>query len=332
MCVILACVDNKPTEDIIKDCHYKNSDGISISWFEKDDQSKSQVKYKKGLYPFEATNLIQKIELPFVMHFRAASPNMPKIPSLCHPFVISEDSKLELNGSADRVLVHNGTITGWRWLLAAAGIDEPKDSMSDTRAFALILDKLKDKNKQDKFLKTIEGKFIILDSTYAKEGMLGTFRMFGIFVEDYNIEGIKFSNLDWQKKFETKTFSSFKEKDFDYFNGSYDDLNKKFPLKVSKNSIPPVNLTPEEKRIYDIHLALDEEAQDNKDNKAINVDIKDAFITCKFCYRDLTGNRIHHLRVVGYKNDEMACLFCTQQHSYLPERLKQNMVLEPSDI
>lgn len=182
MCVVLICESEKPSLEILTQCRNANSHGIGITWLNENNKA----EYKKGIELDELYELTLKLSLPFVLHFRLAScGGKPEL--LCHPFEITRESELKLQGECDKTLVHNGHIQEYERLLAAAGIYIEKNEnnpMSDSRAIAMIA-----ANNNEKFLHYLTGNFVIIDSLEKK------IRMFGSFTEE---NGIHFSNMIWK--------------------------------------------------------------------------------------------------------------------------------------
>ena len=181
MCVILACKNKKPSLEILRKCHNKNGDGAGVAWFNVENKA----QYRKGLIDAdEVHKFVQHLELPFVIHFRAASIGGKSL-LLTHPFEISKESPLKLEGATDKLLFHNGHVSDWDMYLAAANIDRvPNDTMSDTRAMAMIV-----ANDNTKFLQRAKGHYVVLDSKDQN------FYLFGRFDDE---DGIAYSNLFWK--------------------------------------------------------------------------------------------------------------------------------------
>ncbi len=184
---MLACKSSKPTLEIINKCHAANSDGAGIVWF--DDTN--LAKYKKGLNPTELFEIVEKLPLPFCIHFRASSPGFSKSNLLTHPFEVTEKSELKLEGECEKLLMHNGYISDWKMFLAARNLRfETNEVSSDSRAVARIIS-----NDNQEFLKetikdTNKGKFIFIDAVRKK---------FGLYGDSFNEDnGILYSNLTWK--------------------------------------------------------------------------------------------------------------------------------------
>lgn len=197
MCVILLAESQRPSLEILTKCNNANSHGIGIAWINKNEK----VQYKKGIELNELYNLIQDLSFPFSVHFRLASSG-GKSELLCHPFEITRESELKLNGECDKVLMHNGHIYNWKEYLAATGIyiSDDKELMSDSRAIAMIA------FNNEKFLSILNGCFVIIDSLGKK------FRMFGDFKEE---EGIHYSNMFW--KFERMHSHIFNHEYYEHY-------------------------------------------------------------------------------------------------------------------
>lgn len=138
MCVIAICENAKgrPTEEALEAMWDANSDGAGIAW-----QEKKRVRFKKGLGWEEVRDLALTVPVPFVVHFRISSVG-PVTGALTHPFPINASASLEQNGTAERVLFHNGTWTDWqkegRLAVFNSGAKLPTGRWSDTRMMALI--------------------------------------------------------------------------------------------------------------------------------------------------------------------------------------------------
>lgn len=181
MCCILVVEKKSPSWDILEKCNAKNDDGCSVSWL----NDNGNAEYKKGLKLKELWEIIPNIPLPYVLHFRLASIGIAIDPLLTHPFEVSEDSPLRLQGEAKKLLIHNGTIKEYEWLLAGAGIDLNKSElMSDTRAIAKVISK-----DNEKLLWKLPGNFVIVDSIRDRVRMVGNW-----IIED----GIHYSNTLWK--------------------------------------------------------------------------------------------------------------------------------------
>jgi len=181
MCVILIPEKKHPSREIIEKCNSKNPDGCSVSWLNK----RGKAQYIKGLKVEELLKIIPDLEFPYVLHFRYASPGMPINPLFTHPFEVNEESPLRFKGETKKLLIHNGTIKEYEWLLAGAGIDLEKDElMSDTRAIAKVISK-----NNEKLLWKLPGNFVLVDSVKDK------IRMVGDWIHD---NGIHYSNMKWK--------------------------------------------------------------------------------------------------------------------------------------
>lgn len=138
MCVIAICEQDKtrPTEDVLEAMWDSNNDGAGIAW-----QERKGVKYKKGLSFEEVRDLALTVPAPFVVHFRISSVG-PTISKLTHPFPVTADVSLDLSGTVEKVLFHNGTWSEWqkegRQAVFNAGAKLPFGRWSDTRMMALL--------------------------------------------------------------------------------------------------------------------------------------------------------------------------------------------------
>lgn len=209
MCVLIAC-RNKLDKDTFERCFNKNKDGFGFAWKEGEN-----VRYIKGLMELDNAweeynehnfeRLFDGTNYTHVAHFRLGSPVCPE---LTHPFIISKTSAETINYTGrDRVLFHNGTITGWKDNLIAMYLkigQIPKGKMSDTRWASIMISIL-----GDDFLNVVNGKFIILGPNYMV--IHGDF-------EEHN--GNKFSNDSYKKMIVPATYS--------YYNKHKPELNKTY--------------------------------------------------------------------------------------------------------
>ena len=182
MCVILACKSQKPTKEILDKCHAANGDGAGIFWFNETNKA----QYKKGLLPAALFEIVEKLPLPFCIHFRASSIG-GKSDLLTHPFEVTPESVLRLEGEAEQLLMHNGHFGDWKICLAAANLRfSQNETFSDTRAIARVIS-----NGNTAFLKDMgKGKFILADAQRKK------FSLYGDDFTEY--EGILYSNMAWR--------------------------------------------------------------------------------------------------------------------------------------
>lgn len=256
MCVILACEDEKPSLDILESCECANADGAGIAWFD----NTGKASYKKNMTAKELDAFITDLPLPYVIHFRLASVG-GKNPLLTHPFEVSIDSPLRLEGSADKLLVHNGHINDWDMYLAAAGIDTPEDKspMSDSRAIAMIISK-----NNEKFLDKLRGNYVLIDATKER------FRLFGHFTKE---NGIYYSNMIW--KYRTRSISSscfvnqnelkqiFQGKIYGIPFEEFCKLSKKQQKRVKRAYHRLFNLGLSDKEQEELEKELDEELNES---------------------------------------------------------------------
>ena len=143
MCVIFACEKEFPKWETLKDGEMMNSDGAGIAWLDK----KKRVHFKKGLDAKKIWNMIKSntVELPCIIHFRIGSVGTSS-KELTHPFIISIESPLDLDGilpkSSNGVLFHNGTIPDWKKLLKEnimlSQTKMLKGEISDSRVMAYV--------------------------------------------------------------------------------------------------------------------------------------------------------------------------------------------------
>lgn len=145
MCVILYLEDDKkrPSEDMITKMWERNPHGTGAAWRETVN-GKPVVRFVKGLNLAETRELFKTIPIPSVVHLRRATSG-GILPKLCHPFLISPESKLAVEGTTPGwVLFHNGDWKEWdKWALdltGKSGLKVPRGKMSDSRFIAVASD------------------------------------------------------------------------------------------------------------------------------------------------------------------------------------------------
>lgn len=118
-----------------------NPEGVGIAY--RDEVNKERVvRWKKGMTLAEAKPLIEKVPMPFALHFRIASCG-GKTQDLTHPFPIEKEVRLDLEGvTKGFVLFHNGH---WHSYLDKGleatiknRVKVPEGRWSDTRVMAWL--------------------------------------------------------------------------------------------------------------------------------------------------------------------------------------------------
>lgn len=137
MCVIMISETKRPSNEMVEKMFNDNPSGAGVAWREK-----GKVHWSKGLNVEEAKDLIAKVPLPFVAHFRIPSCG-GATPYLCHPFPIDKGASVALEGSTSGyVLFHNGHWARWKDTLLEAtvrgNVKIPTGKWSDSRAMALL--------------------------------------------------------------------------------------------------------------------------------------------------------------------------------------------------
>lgn len=129
----------RPTTEMVLNAWDTNKDGGGVAW-----RHEGKVKWMKGITdPDQMVSLSKSLPKPFIMHFRVASVGGVR-PDLTHPFIISNESELDLEGESDSdfVLFHNGDWREWRGeMLRAAkmfGARIPDGKFSDSRCMAWL--------------------------------------------------------------------------------------------------------------------------------------------------------------------------------------------------
>jgi len=135
LCVIALVTKARPTPDAVGKMFSANDHGGGVAWREG-----GLVHWKKGLDEAEMQEFVAALPLPFVAHFRIASCGA-KSKELCHPFPVSKDASLALEGTTKGyVLFHNGHWAEWKPFTKETALKMgrplPTGQWSDTRAMA----------------------------------------------------------------------------------------------------------------------------------------------------------------------------------------------------
>ena len=181
MCVIMIAEKRKPTMEEIRLADISNPHGIGISWVED-----GYVHWKKGLSAKQAYKVVDAIpSLPFVLHARLSSVGKSDDKTLNHPFVADQKATNTLSGKTKKpVVFHNGHWSSFNIALMGKP-NQPKGSMSDTRAIAWLA--FLDKGKT----------FSLVDEKLAILRKNSVVTIYGDFSND---DGLRCSNMHWKNK------------------------------------------------------------------------------------------------------------------------------------
>lgn len=336
MCLLMAAKSKRPTLETLSKASIKNNDGAGIVWIDKESK---KTKWKKGLpnkTPEDIKkiyDLIQNIELPFVIHLRNASYGIATDLLLTHPFIISNDSPLITEGETDqKLLLHNGTIfeSDRKLMLDVTGLDTPPGPLSDSRILAMVLSLHKNLN----FLKKIKGNFIVVDCN--KE------RNYTIIGDTFKLEdGIYYSNFEWRYGNSVSNYvgnyagcsttRSEREMDSDYdgINYGQEDVSKNnaashIKITHGQSDIEKYNKTLEKQ------ISLNAAAPGTKNfselDKLLELNIK-----CIECSKPLTRERITQLYRFSHTTiDTMKCIDCVRHNCYYPKKTETASLLAPA--
>lgn len=322
MCLIIVAKDKKPTLEVLTKGSSSNNDGCGAIWLDN-----GKANFKKGFRNFMSDDIkkfyefTQTLPLPFIVHLRNASVGLSKELSLTHPFVISNDSPLLMEGQVDKLLVHNGTILrcDWEWLLNGANIQiKTGELMSDSRALAMTLSV----HQSPSLLERIKGNFVYVDSTKEK----GRFIIIGDSFKQR--DGIIYSNMDW----ENKTYNScgknenpwseheynmnHSSTDLSHVSGANqkkterfsDGLGKKFPYLTA-------GMSRKQAKRYRKRLEANRIRNQSIDVIDVNVNEVDEVVLCFDCENPINSDRLLYLHnLYGPKKEEnknkFICLEC----------------------
>ena len=155
MCVILICPPKKrPDLETLRACHRANPHGAGVAW-----RRGGKVHWMKNLDPEDVAELLDQVAGEVVIHFRWASVGGVN-PRLCHPFPVDRMASTKLDGSARRLLFHNGTWGGYRDALTYLEREQEREipgPISDSRVMAILIDHL----SNPAVLRDVEGRFVL---------------------------------------------------------------------------------------------------------------------------------------------------------------------------
>lgn len=145
MCVIFACYEKFPSEMMLERGANGNRDGAGVAWI---DPKEKMVRWVKGL-PSDAKEVKKVLKgiksVPVLIHFRIASVG-GAIKELTHPFPVTPTVSLANEGTAEKVLMHNGHWGSWRETTRdyclKHNVKPPTGPFSDSRAMAFLAAKL----------------------------------------------------------------------------------------------------------------------------------------------------------------------------------------------
>jgi hypothetical protein len=174
MCLLMISTTGRPKKEYIENGFRNNPDGCGYSWFGDD----GLVHWKKNVTLEEAIKASEELPIGFCMHMRWASIG-PVTPGLCHPFPITKNVSLALEGSAKAVLYQNGTFQGYNNILMnhlSSRLVMPRGPFSDSRAIAFLLsihgvNLLKLLDSAGKFVVQTEGKNLGFGDFIEESGM-----------------------------------------------------------------------------------------------------------------------------------------------------------------
>ena len=187
MCVIIVMEKKVPSLDIFQRCERANGDGGGIAWKEG-----GKVHWKKGIKADEIFNIATEKGPGCVAHFRIGTIG-GKVPELCHPFPVTKKAETSLEGSAERVIFHNGHWSKWDdWCQQMVLMNNayfPGGDWSDSRAIAWLIF-----HSNSSFLRFANQKVVMMSGKKADT-------YYGSWEEK---DGVFYSNLHWDHQY-TKT-------------------------------------------------------------------------------------------------------------------------------
>lgn len=290
MCCLLVAT-KRPDLETLQKIASSNRDGAGIAWY----NDKGKCEYQKGFNDVNEVNaFLDLIKPPYAIHFRLASIG-GKSELLTHPFEVSYESALKLNGECEKLLFHNGHIHDWEKLALAGGILEMEGDVSDTRALAAIIHSHKDNGR--KFLSSLKNKFVLMNSEFRR------FQLIGDFTED---DGIFYSNTFWKWRQGNHSYSSYHNiLDAECVGGEC--------WENEGGTVKTKSLTEESKELGFL-ASLSKKAKKKilkrlrkLETPYLHKEIKE---TCPLCKCELPEYRVNLLNQLGYKGLDRVCYQC----------------------
>ena len=192
MCVIAIYRGKREDPENLKQMETDNPDGTGVIYYKE-----GIPHYKKGLTMKEVLEINKTMEFPFAFHFRFVTVGKNKL--LTHPYEVSTESPLKMEGTAETLLMHNGHWGDWNDKLLDNAINSNKDlpngDWSDSRAMAYLASAV-----GPNILKMLTGQKIAL---FRKNGKI---TLYGAGWE--NEKEANYSNRNWEYKVNQKHYVS----------------------------------------------------------------------------------------------------------------------------
>ena len=230
MCIILHCENDRPGTVELRRLARTNPDGAGIAY--KTTPDSQSVTWHKGLTTDEAVTLAEKAPLPFALHFRIATHGGTSA-KLTHPFPVTDNVGLNLDGHAKMVVFHNGIWNGFKNF--ETHTEHLRGPSSDSRIIAWVLNKAGTKNRPAiaKKIALEAGRLLVV----GDEGITryGTGWVKGRGGRDGTTEGVWYSN-------NTCSFSTTVGSHYGYTGGRAKTQRNYWDIGTGHNNIH--NLTP----------------------------------------------------------------------------------------
>ncbi len=224
MCVIAVNEEVRMTKEHVEKMWVANPAGGGVAWRDGD-----VVVWRKGLEEDEMIELCATVPLPFIAHFRVPSGGFGASKALTHPFPITKDVDLALEGrTKGAVLFHNGHWKDWKETSLKTAVAQSRSKLptgrwSDTRAMAWAAS-----HYGLGILEFIDEKVIVFTPS-----VIEVFQPLGW----SKVDGLWVSNKGWEHRVTTSmqvTHNAYKH------NGGGGQLNQ----QPNYHTTPPASMTP----------------------------------------------------------------------------------------
>lgn len=135
MCLLIVGHKAMPEASLVRMAEEQNPHGGGIAWREG-----GRVRFHKGIDSNDILRIMDKIKPPVIVHFRISTAG-GVCPELTHPFPVTAQVGLELEGKTNAVIAHNGSLINWQQLVVnhlSPANKLPAGVWSDTRAMAWL--------------------------------------------------------------------------------------------------------------------------------------------------------------------------------------------------
>lgn len=185
MCVAAVIETNPPTHDELAHMESDNPHGGGVAWL-----SGNAIHFRKGLSAIAIASIAHDLPTPWLLHFRWATAGS-RAAYNAHPFPLGKSAfRRKLQGSAEAVLIHNGTWTDYQRHVPPS---HRRADVSDTAVAAYVAG--------------MRGEEILDDVSWATAVLRARGDRVDVVMRGrwYEHHGNQYSNLHWQRSYGGKS-------------------------------------------------------------------------------------------------------------------------------